>query len=72
MRLSLVPAFAALTLVASSPAMAQPATVDLRILAINDFHGYLRPSPGIRISDPADRQKKMLVPARKMNAGAQK
>jgi 5'-nucleotidase len=38
--------------------------VDLRILAINDFHGYLRPSPGgIRIADPADKTKKIVVPA---------
>jgi 5'-nucleotidase len=37
--------------------------VALRILAINDFHGYLRPSPGIRIADPADKTKKILVPA---------
>ena len=37
----------ALTLSASaSRALAQPATVDLRILAINDFHGNLRPPAG--------------------------
>jgi len=48
----------------ASPAFAQSsAPVDLRILAINDFHGYLRPSPGIRISDPDDKEKKVLVPA---------
>ena len=48
----------------AAPAFAQtPAPVDLRILAINDLHGYLRPSPGIRISDPDDREKKVLVPA---------
>src|ERR1700751_3514253 len=47
-----------------APASAQTsAPVDLRILAINDFHGYLRPSPGIRINDPADKEKKILVPA---------
>src|SRR6476620_6901715 len=41
-----------------------PAPVDLRILAINDFHGYLRPSPGgITIADPADKTKKITVPA---------
>jgi 5'-nucleotidase len=46
------------------PAFAESsAPVDLRILAINDFHGYLRPSPGIRISDPSDKEKKVLVPA---------
>lgn len=40
------------------------APVDLRILAINDFHGYLRPSPaGIRITDPEDRSKKITLRA---------
>ena len=35
-----------------------------RILAINDFHGYLRPpAGGIRIADPADKAKKIAVPA---------
>src|SRR5579863_5567977 len=64
MRLSLAPVFTAVTLIASSPATAQPATVDLRILAINDFHGYLRASPGgIRIADPDDKTKKITVPA---------
>ena len=39
-------------------------TVDLRILAINDFHGYLRPpAGGIRITDPDDKTKKIMVPA---------
>src|SRR5580693_4204056 len=39
-------------------------TVDLRILAINDFHGNLRPPPGgIRITDPGDKAKKIIVPA---------
>jgi 5'-nucleotidase len=48
-----------------SPAFAQTASsVDLRILAINDFHGYLRPPPGgIRISDPDDKARKIVVPA---------
>jgi 5'-nucleotidase len=51
----------ALTCVAST-AVAQ--TVDLRILAINDFHGHLRPPPGgIRITDPGDAGKKTTVPA---------
>ncbi|MGA7803981.1 MAG: metallophosphoesterase, partial [Bradyrhizobium sp.] len=41
-----------------------PAAVDLRILAINDFHGYLRPpAGGIRIADPADKTRKIAVPA---------
>jgi 5'-nucleotidase len=61
-------AIAAVTLmVAAEPApraMAQAASVDLRILAINDFHGYLRPSPGgIRVADPEDKTKKIAVPA---------
>ncbi len=64
MRHSLLLAFATLALLASPPAAAQPATVDLRILAINDFHGYLRASSGgIRITDPNDKTKKMTVPA---------
>ena len=38
--------------------------VDLRILAINDFHGNLRPpAGGIRIADPDDRTRKIAVPA---------
>jgi len=50
---------------ASTPASAQsPAPVKLRILAVNDFHGYLQPPPGgIRIADPADKAKKITVPA---------
>ena len=44
----------------ASPALAQtPAPVELRILAINDFHGNLRPPPGgIRIADPADKTRR--------------
>jgi 5'-nucleotidase len=60
------PLYSVLTALAllATPAFAQTsAPVDLRILAINDFHGYLRPSPGIRISDPTDKEKKVLVPA---------
>src|SRR5438477_4187574 len=42
----------------------QRAPVDLRILAINDFHGNLQPPPGgIRTADPADPGKKVSVPA---------
>lgn len=50
---------------AASPAFAQGKDpVDLRILAINDFHGYLQPfAGGIRIDDPADATKKITVPA---------
>jgi 5'-nucleotidase len=40
------------------------APVELTILALNDFHGNLQPPPGgIRIDDPADRAKKINVPA---------
>jgi 5'-nucleotidase len=40
------------------------APVELTILALNDFHGYLQPPPGgIRIDDPADKSKKINVPA---------
>src|SRR6185312_10620724 len=57
-------ALAALALT-SAPASAQSTSpVNLRILAINDFHGYLRPPPGgIRISDPAEQAKNISVPA---------
>lgn len=50
---------------AASPHPARAAdTVDLRILAINDFHGNLRPpSGGIAIANPDDRSKKIVVPA---------
>ena len=47
----------------SSP-RAERAPVDVRILAINDFHGNLEPPPGgIRITDPGDKSKKIVVPA---------
>jgi 5'-nucleotidase len=47
---------------ATGPVATKP--VDVRILAINDFHGYLRPSPGgIRIADPDDKTKKIMVAA---------
>jgi 5'-nucleotidase len=40
------------------------APVDVRILAINDFHGNLKPPPGgIRIADPDDKTKMVSVPA---------
>src|ERR1700760_1167236 len=69
MRNRLCHALAALALfVITSPApqafAENTAPVDLRILAINDFHGYLRPPPGgIRITDPNDSTKKIMVPA---------
>ena len=55
----------ALALACALPASAQtPAPVELRILAINDFHGHLRPPPGgIRIGDPEDRASKVTVAA---------
>jgi 5'-nucleotidase len=52
-----------LTCPAAGPAEAA-APVELRILAINDFHGNLRPPPGgISITDPDDATKKITVPA---------
>src|ERR1700722_14361221 len=62
--LALVFAFLIVASYPATPAAAQSATVDLRILAINDFHGYLRASSGgIRIADPNDKSKKITVPA---------
>jgi 2',3'-cyclic-nucleotide 2'-phosphodiesterase (5'-nucleotidase family) len=54
-----------LTLGLTSLAVSQTAdSVELRILAINDFHGNLRPPPGgIRITDPDDSTRKTVVPA---------
>ena len=58
---------ASMLVVAAGPAsraLAQTAPVEVRILAINDFHGNLRPPPGgIRIADPADKTKKIAVAA---------
>lgn len=54
----------ALALAALPTAAQTAAPVELRILAINDFHGNLRPPPGgIRINDPEDRSKKVTVAA---------
>lgn len=67
MNAPLRPILAALTLATAfaASASAQPAApVELRILAINDFHGYLRAPPGgIAIADPEDRTKKITVEA---------
>jgi len=68
MRTSLLPSLAgALLLMLALPpgAAAQAAPpIDLRILAINDFHGNLLPPPGgIRIADPDDNTRKINVPA---------
>ena len=47
-----------------SSAQEPSAPIDVEILAINDFHGHLRPPPGgIRISDPTDRTRKITVSA---------
>src|SRR3954449_5765286 len=61
----LLPLTALTFALAIPPAAAQTAApVELRILAINDFHGNLRPPPGgIRIADPDDKTKKIVVPA---------
>src|SRR5436190_12257248 len=61
----LAAAVAACCALAATPSLAQGKDpVELRILAINDFHGYLRPSPGgLRIADPADPAKKINEPA---------
>src|SRR2546421_2716713 len=56
-------AFAIMMALAASSFAQAPAPVDLRILAINDFHGKLRRPPGgITIADPEDRTK-ITVPA---------
>jgi 5'-nucleotidase len=61
-------AILAIALMSNAPpprAVAQAAPpIDLRILAINDFHGYLHPPPGgIRITDPDENTRKISVPA---------
>jgi 5'-nucleotidase len=68
MKLPLCPILAAaMLLIATAPAsraLAQAPPVDLRILAINDFHGNLKPpTGGIRIADPDDKTRKIVVPA---------
>ncbi|WP_291850632.1 bifunctional metallophosphatase/5'-nucleotidase [Bradyrhizobium sp.] len=67
MRTRLTPIFTALTILAAlaAPSHAQTAApVELRLLAINDFHGYLRPPPGgIEIADPAEKTRKITVEA---------
>src|SRR5437870_12233718 len=57
-------AFAIMTALAAPVHAQTPTPVDLRILAINDFHGNLRPPPGgIRVADPDDKTKTVTVPA---------
>jgi 5'-nucleotidase len=50
----------------AAPTRAQTADgpIDLTIIAINDFHGHLKPPPGgIAIADPADHSRKIRVAA---------
>ncbi|MGY3454104.1 bifunctional metallophosphatase/5'-nucleotidase [Bradyrhizobium sp. USDA 4353] len=55
---------AAAASLAALPASAEDQPVSLRILAINDFHGNLKPpSSGIRVADPNDPTKSTQVPA---------
>ncbi|CCD86096.1 putative 5'-nucleotidase [Bradyrhizobium sp. ORS 285] len=55
---------AAAASLAALPASAEDEPVSLRILAINDFHGNLKPpSSGIRVADPNDPTKSSVVPA---------
>src|SRR5882762_3049592 len=68
MRTSLLPSLAGALLLMLAPpprAAAQAAPpIDLRSLAINDFHGNLLPPPGgIRIADPDDNTRTITVPA---------
>ncbi|MEH2548500.1 5'-nucleotidase [Bradyrhizobium sp. AZCC 2262] len=65
MRVLFRPVLAFAIMLAPAVSLAQtPAPVDLRILAINDFHGYLRAPPGgITITDPEDKTRKITVPA---------
>jgi 5'-nucleotidase len=61
----LLMASALLASVGAPPLLAESAAqVNLRILAINDFHGNLKPPPGgIRISDPNDTVRTTMIPA---------
>lgn len=67
MRVSLAPllAISLATFTSLLAARAQTsAQVDLTVLAINDFHGYLEPPPGgLRIADPSDATKMIALPA---------
>lgn len=66
MRLSpiLAAAFVALVAACSTTPPRSTTPVEVKILAINDFHGNLRPPQGgIRIRDPQDATKTVNVPA---------
>lgn len=55
---------ASITLAFASPALAQSPLLDVRLLAINDFHGNLQPPPGgLSLPDPADPSKRISVRA---------
>lgn len=63
-RLQAILAAASLFCAATAHAQTSTEPVDVTLLAINDFHGNLRPAPGgITIDDPADKTKKITVPA---------
>mgnify|MGYP001233781369 CR=1 FL=1 len=64
-RSALFAATAAATLTVAGAAIAQDvAPLEVTLLAINDFHGNLKPpGGGIRIKDPADPAKTVNVPA---------
>jgi len=64
LRLALAALSLLLVAIAAPGRAAESPPVDVRILAINDFHGNLRPPPGgIRIADPDDKAKKIAVSA---------
>jgi 5'-nucleotidase len=60
----LAPALALIALLAACATPRPTAPVQVKILAINDFHGNLKPPQGgIRIRDPQDASKTINVPA---------
>src|SRR5512137_1663915 len=62
MRLGLILFATALLAGCATPRATEP--VQVKVLAINDFHGQLKPPPGgIRIQDPANPGKTVNVPA---------
>jgi 5'-nucleotidase len=52
-----------IALLGAAQAQDAASPLDLRILAINDFHGNLLPAGGIKIRDPKDPSKQVTVPA---------
>ena len=64
MRREITPALVLLALLAACAAPRPTTPVQVKILAINDFHGNLKaPQGGIRIRDPHDPSKTLNVPA---------